>query len=152
MMKTSCVAVALLVGSIVYLAGALVASPYRRESHQALEAHLVRLEANLEELKARHSELIARAERYRRSADAVTVEARRLQYYMAGQSVVRIGDAASRPPTESPGTILHRPPRAPDRREYVRVAALLSALLVLIYQMVDESRALRDQEMRRDSR
>ena len=157
-MRASYVAVALLAGTLVYLAGALVASPYRRESYQALEAHLVRLESNIEDLKTRHRELVARAELYRRSSDAVTVQARRLQYYMAGQSVVRIGESTSRPPTESPGTILRRPPRAADRRDYVRVAALIAFLLTLLHQLVQEARdlregrGLRDQEMRRDSR
>jgi hypothetical protein len=151
-MRASYVALALLAGSVVYLAGALVASPYRSESFQALEAHLARLESNIEDLQTHHNELVARAELYRRSPDAVTVEARRLQYYLAGQSVVRIGNAASGRVTESPGTILQRPARSPDRRDFVRVAALIAFLLTLLLQLVLEARALRDQEMRRASR
>jgi hypothetical protein len=151
-MRASFVAVAVLVGSLVYLAGALVASPYRRESYQALEAHLVRLESNIAELKSHHAELIARAELYRRSSDAVTVEARRLQYYMPDQSVVRIGNVVPRQLTESPGAILRRPPPAPDRREYVRVAAMLAFLTSLLFQVVRENRTPRDQQIRRASR
>ncbi len=152
-MKLSFVAVAGLVASVVYLSGSLLVSQYSDEAYRALEAHAERLEENVRTLRTLNRSLTAEAELYRRSSDAVAVQARPLQYYREGQEVIRIDDARLRRQSRSPGTILRRPPVQPDRRAYVRVAALIAFLLALFVQFVIEPTNQRTaHEIRRASR
>ncbi len=152
-MKLSHIGVAVLVSSTIYLIGALIASPYGPTSFRMLEAHVERLEVNVRDLRRLQKELVARAELYRRNADAVTVEARRLQYYEAGQEVIRIADSSPRNRSISPGTIVRSPPAQPDRRGPVRIAALITFVTALILQVALSRRPSRVRhEIRRASR
>lgn len=152
-MKLSQLGAALLVGVVVYLAGSMVASPYNRESYQALEAHVERLDANVQDLRRRREELHARAEMYRRSSDAVSLQARSLQLYAADEEIIRIVGSDARSRTESAGALVRRPPAVPDRRAYARVAALVGFLCALLAQLFGQARNGRSgQEMRRASR
>jgi len=151
-MKFSFLGVAGLVAAIVYLSGALLLSQYSREGFRELQAYSERLEGNVEQLRELNRGLVAQAELYRRSSDAVTVQARPLQYYEPGQEVIRLGDGTDRSTTRSPGTILRRPARPPDRRAYIRVAALIAFLLALFVQLAVEPGDRRAQQMRRASR
>jgi len=151
-MKLSFLGLAGLVAAIVYLSGTLLLSPYSRDAFRELEAHRERLERNVEQLRELNRRLVAEAELYRRSSDAVTVQARPLQYYEPGQEVIRLENGADRSTTRSPGAILRRPGRAPDRRAYIRVAALIAFLLTLLAQIMTEPADRRVQPMRRASR
>jgi len=152
-MKLSFVAVAGLVASVVYLSGSLLVSQYSDDAHRTLEAHADRLAQNVAELRILNRSLVAEAELYRRSSDAVAVQARPLQYYEAGQEVIRIDDATDRVQSRSPGTIVRRPPQRPDRRAYVRIAALVSFLLSLFVQfLIEPANVRRAHEIRRASR
>jgi len=152
-MKLSFVVVAGLVAAVVYLAGSLLVSQYSDDAQRQLESHLERLEENVMNLKTLNRRLIAEAELYRRSSDAVAVQARPLQYYEARQEVIRIGDARVSGRSRSPGTIVRRPSQPPDRRGYVRVAALIGFLLTLFGQVLLEQGSVRTaHEIRRASR
>ncbi|MFW6313162.1 MAG: septum formation initiator family protein [Spirochaetota bacterium] len=137
-MKLSYVAVAGLVASIVYLCGALLVSQYSGDAQSALEAHVERLEENVRKLEIRNRSLVAEAELYRRSSDAVAVQARPLQYYETGQGVIRIDNAPIRGRSRSPGTIVRRPPDRPDRLGYVRIAAVIAFLASIFVQSLLE--------------
>lgn len=152
-MKLTHLGVALLVAGVVYLAGTLLVSEYNQAAYDRLAHHADRLEQNVRELRLLNEQLTATAELYRRSPDAVAVEARRLQYYEPGQRVIRTGDAHRSAFTRSPGTILRRPEGGPDRRSYVRAAALVAFTLALFLQiLLDTERDRGAQEMRRASR
>lgn len=152
-MKPSQLGAALLAGAVVYLAGSLITSPYNRESYQALEVHVERLEANVQDLQRRRDELHARAEMYRRSSDAVSLQARSMQLYAADEEIIRIVGADVRSRNESPGALIRRPAGVPDRRAYARVAALVGFLGTLLVQLLGQARTGRGrQEMRRASR
>ncbi len=152
-MKLSHLGVALLVAGVVYLSGTLLASDYNQAAFERLSDHAVRLEENVEQLRRLNARLAATVELYRRSPDAVAVEARRLQYYEPGQQVIRTGDAHRGSLSRSPGTILRRPEQGSDRRSYVRAAALVAFALALFLQLlVDSERGRGAQEIRRASR
>lgn len=152
-MKLSYLGVALLVAGVVYLAGAFLVSDYNHAAYERLAHHAERLGQNVEELRRLNTRLAATAELYRRSPDAVAVEARRLQYYEPGQAVIRTGEAHRSDIVRSPGTILRRPEPRPDSRSYVRAAALVAFVLALFLQvLLDTERAGGAQHIRRASR
>jgi hypothetical protein len=152
-MKLSHVAVAFLVCAVVYSAGTLLFSRYNEEAYDRLASHAVRLEQNVEDLRVLHARLVATAELYRRSRDAVALDARRLQYYEPGQAVIRPTDASSAGVSQSPGTVVRRPRPSGDKRPYIRAAAIVAFVLSLILQVLAEpSRSRTTQTMRRASR
>jgi cell division protein FtsB len=152
-MKLSHVFAALLAALVVHLAGMLLFSTYNAQAYDELLAHAERLERNVEQLRATQRELVAKAELYRRSSDAVAVEARRLQYYGPDQEVVRLTDREARSETRSPGTIVRRPSEPPDRRSYIRLGAVIAFVLALLAQLLaDPASPRRSHEMRRASR
>ncbi|MFW5716756.1 MAG: hypothetical protein ACOC0E_04845 [Spirochaetota bacterium] len=152
-MRLSNLGVAVLAAAVVYLSGLLLLSEYSGQAYDRLADHADRLEENVRDLRERHRTLVARAELYRRSSDAVAVEARRLQYYEPGQQVVRVTTDAGRIIRQSPGAILRRPAERQDQRVYARIAAVVAFLLALLVQLmvtVPETRG--PHEMRRASR
>lgn len=152
-MKLFHVGVALLASVVVYLCGSLLFATYRQEAYRALELHLSRLEANVEQLREQHRRLAATAELYRRSPDAVALQARRLQYYQADETVIRAAGAAAPRVTQSPGTLVRRPDPPSDQLAYVRAAAIATFVLVLLAGTLYDARAVRSSgEMRRTSR
>ncbi len=152
-MKLPQLGVALLISSIVYLIGALIASPYGPTSYRKLEAHVERLESNVRDLRRLQNELVARADQYRRSADAVAVEARRLQYYEPGEEVIRIAESYRPNRSISSGTIVRSPARRPDRRGPLRVATIVSFVIAVCVQIIVSKRSLRTgHRIRRASR
>lgn len=134
-MKLSHLGFALLISCIVYLIGALIASPYGPTSYRRLEAHVERLESNVRDLRRLQKELIARAELYRRNADAVAVEARRLQYYEPGEEVIRISESSRLSSSISPGAIVRTPPREADRRAPLRIATIATFVIAMGVQI-----------------
>lgn len=152
-MKLSYLAAALLVSSAVYLGGMLAFSSYNPRAYDDLETHVERLERNVAELRTLNRTLVARAELYRRSSDAVAVQARRLQYYSPGQEVIRLRNPDGSASAESPGAIVRRPPASSDYRAYVRVAAAVAFFLTIAASLVMEAGGGRSAHvMRRASR
>lgn len=151
-MRVGHVAIALLVSAVVLLVGNLVFSGYNDRAFAELQRHHERLSAHVDELRALQRELVATAELYRRSSDAIAVEARSLQYYRDAETVIRPVDGPSEGFPYHPGTHVMRPPVSDDRRSDVRVAALATFLLVLLIQLVAATRRPERHEIRRASR
>jgi hypothetical protein len=152
-MKLSQLARAALFAVVVYLGGTLLYSGYNQDAYRALSDYADRLETNVEELRLRHERLVALADLYRRSPDAVAVQARQLQLFENGDEVIRIDGAGNTSTVQSPGAVVRHRPAVVDRRSVARIAALVAFVLAFVIQLVlspsDDSRA---QVMRRASR
>lgn len=137
---------AILLASLVYLAGSLIVAPYGDRSYALLQAHKNRLSQNVLELRRLNQELRARAELLQRSADAVRLEARALGYYGESEEVLRFRGSEPARRAQTPGTIIRAPEDPPQRFLYVRLAALFSFLFTMLVGFFDR------QEIRRASR
>ena len=148
-MKIS-LALPLLVGVVVYLAGSLVFSAYSGERYAEVEAHATKLRKNVEELERIQSALLAEAEMYRRSPDALALAARSLGYVDAGDRVIRVSGSQRAPQTRSPGRIVRRPESPRDPRPYLRAAALIAMLATIAFEV--SNRPANDQRTLRASK
>ncbi len=133
-MKVS-LALPLLVGAVVYLAGSLAFGAYSGEQYVAVEAHVAKLRDNVEELERLQSALLAEAEMYRRSPDALVLAARSLGYVDEGERVIRVSGVQRPPLTRSPGRIVRRTDSSSDQRPYLRAAALIAVLATIAFEL-----------------
>jgi hypothetical protein len=132
-MMRSNLLISLYAGAVAYLLSVLLVGPAGMESMRKIEQYRDELAGHIEHLERIGSELGQTVRELETSRERIRLEARRLQYFAAGEKVIKIEGYSGRVSSLTPGGLL-----LPQKQELTpqglhRAMALCAALLTFIF-------------------
>lgn len=131
-------ALALFVGTSLYLLINLAFGPGGIREMDRLSAHKTRLEANLTALSELGRSLEGEVERLRTDPDEIELRARELGYYRETDEVIRFEGWTRTRRTRSPGSAVRTFVARTSQRPAIRSAAISAGLLTLLVSLIGE--------------
>jgi cell division protein FtsB len=142
-------ALALFVGTSVYLLINLAFGPGGIREMERLSAHKARLEANLTALSELGRSLEGEVRRLRTDPEEIELRARELGYYRENDEVIRFEGWTRTKRSRSPGSAVRPFVARTSQRPAIRSAAISAGLLTLLVSLIGER--VRDARRRRSA-
>jgi hypothetical protein len=131
-MMRSNLLISLYVGAVAYLLGVLLAGPAGLETMRKSEQYRDELVGHIENLERIGSELGQTIRELETSRERIRLEARRLQYFAAGEKVIKIEGYSGRVSSLTPGGLLLPQKIEQSPQNLHRALTLCAGLLTFI--------------------